>query len=215
MSEELMDFNNMLMLKNHLCSISESDLLKIYQDVGAYVSFLDAVALLGKNDSGFLLFSDSFISKILTVAQIHRFDLNDSDIKDAVNSIIDYLNQIKSYSQELKNSIKNGYLAYHEDLRECTFHSTEAFLQSLSYDAYVFRYLIEGRQDELTDETNLILSIHYLMATVPEFFQDPEINQRARDVLDRVGNNSPTFGARKKHVKKEKEGLLKLLPKEE
>ena len=31
MSEELMDFNNLVMLKNHLCYITESDLMKLYQ----------------------------------------------------------------------------------------------------------------------------------------------------------------------------------------
>ena len=53
------------------------------------------------------------------------------------------------------------------------------------------------------------------MKAVPEFFQDPEINRRAIEVLDRVGEHAPILSTRKKHVKKAKEELISLLPKED
>lgn len=228
MPEELCDFNNLIMLKNHLCRIPESELLKLYQDYGAYLSFLDSVALLTQNDSGFILFSDVFIQKILSVINIHRFDFDDmkrvpgeenpeeySTVRECVNDIIDYMHAVQGYSDELANALRKSYFEFQEEARETKFRGSEDMLKSVAYDAYVFRYLMEGKQANLADEEHNIYSLNYLMKAVPEFFQDPEINRRAIEVLDRAGEHAPLLSTRKKHVKKAKEGLLSLVQKED
>ena len=228
MSDELCDFNNLVMLKNHLCHITESDLLKLYQDYGAYLAFLDSVALMTQTDSGFLLFSDVFLQKILSVINIHRFDFDDMkrvpgeedpneylSVRDCVNDIIDYIHAVQGYSPEFANELRKDYLQFQEEARETKFRCSEDMLKSISYDAYVFRYLMEGKQANLADEEHNVYSLNYLMKAVPEFFQDPEINRRAIEVLDRVGEHAPILSTRKKHVKKAKEELISLLPKED
>lgn len=228
MSEELMDFNNLVMLKNHLCYITESDLMKLYQNYGAYLAFLDSVALLTQVDSGFLLFSDVFLHKILSVINIHRFDFDDMkrvpgeenpeeflSVRDCVNDIIEYIHGVQGYSEELANELRKDYLAFQEEARETKFRCTEDMLKSIAYDAYVFRYLMEGKQANLADEEHNVYSLNYLMKAVPEFFQDPEINRRAIEVLDQAGKHAPVLSTRKKHIKKAKEGILSLMQKED
>ena len=215
MPEEFLDFNNMIVLRSALCSAPDKDLQRVYSEPSAYLSFLDSVAILTQNDGPFLLFADIFLDKILNVVSIHRFDFDDPEVKACCNDIIDYVNYLKAMPESQVNMLKNNYLAYEEDLRECTFHTTEAFLASLLYDAYVFQYLLTGRQDELRDETNVILSLNYLMKSVPEFFQNPEINQRAMSILNRVGENARAFSARKRHIKRAKETLNSIQQKEE
>ena len=215
MPEDLVEFNNIITLRNHLCRFTEKQLLDIYQDPGAYVTFLDAVALLADVDSAFLLFSDVFLEKILSVIQIHRFNFEEKEISECVNGIIAYINDIKTYPDNLKNSLKNGYLTYQEEVRETKFHSTEELLASLAYDAYVFACLRDGKENQIVDDKYYLLSLNFLMKSVPEFFKDPEVAARAMSVLDRVGKDAKMLSPRKKHVKKVRENFINIVNSEE
>ena len=77
MTDEMIDFNNILVLRNQLIAVPIEELCKLYQDKDRYISFLDSVALLSNKDSAFLFFSGEFKKKILSVVQIHRFDFDD------------------------------------------------------------------------------------------------------------------------------------------
>ena len=58
MTGEMIDFNNILVLRNRLAAVPIEELLKLYQDKDKYMSFLDSVVLLSDKDSAFLFFSD-------------------------------------------------------------------------------------------------------------------------------------------------------------
>ena len=121
MSEELVDFGNLITLKNQLCALDRKQLMQMYQDKGSYLTFLNAVVSLIENDIGFLLFSDEFLEKILLISQIYRFEFKEHEVRDCINDIITYVNGIKALSDESKKTLMNGYLAYQEDMREASF----------------------------------------------------------------------------------------------
>ena len=54
MTDEMIDFNNVLVLRNQLIAVPIEELCKLYQDKDRYISFLDSVALLSNKDSAFL-----------------------------------------------------------------------------------------------------------------------------------------------------------------
>lgn len=215
MSEEMLEFNNIITLRNHLCRFPLKKLMEIYQDKSKYISFVDAVALLMNCDSAFLLFSDEFLEKILSVLQIHRFDFEEHEVGDCINGIISYINDVKTYPQELKNQLKNGYLAYQEDLREVTFKTTLELLSSISFDAFVFACLRDDQMDRIQDDKYFLMSFNYLMKSVPEFFQDPEVCKRASLMIDRIGRETRPLSQQKKYYKKVRSNFQELLQKEE
>ena len=215
MSEELVDFGNLITLKNQLCALDRKQLMQMYQDKGSYLTFLNAVVSLIENDIGFLLFSDEFLEKILLISQIYRFEFKEHEVRDCINDIITYVNGIKALSDESKKTLMNGYLAYQEDMREASFHTTNAFLSSLAYDAVVFAALRDGEIDKIKDEEYFLMSLNYLMKACPEFFQDPRVKKDAMTLLDQAGSHRSFLGVRKKFVKGMKENLESITKKEE
>lgn len=133
------DFYNVLLLRNHLEFLSVKQLEDLYQDTTNFLVFLDTIAVFSEIDSAFLLFKDEYISKIERIISINRFKSNDSDIKEIINSIIIFLNQIKCYDTSYKNILKNNYLAYQEDCRKVEMDSEQILLESLGYDAVAYK----------------------------------------------------------------------------
>ena len=215
MSDEMLDFNNVLALRNHLSVLSREKLEEMYQDKGSYLTFLNAIVALSECDSAFLLFSDDFLEKILYVVQVHRFDFEEKEVKECINDIIGYVNQIKVMPQEKKNILKNGYLTYQEEQRGVSFHTTESLIASLSYDAVVFSSLRDGTPEAIQDEEYFLMSLNYLMKACPEFFQDPKITADTISVLERVGSHSRMFSTKKKFVKQVREEFESISKKEE
>ena len=133
------DFYSVLLLRNHLEFLSVKQLEDLYQNTTNFLVFLDTIAVFSEIDSAFLLFKDEYISKIERIISINRFKSNDSDIKEIINSIIIFLNQIKCYDTSYKNILKNNYLAYQEDCRKVEMDSEQILLESLGYDAVAYK----------------------------------------------------------------------------
>ena len=214
MTKELQQLNNLLVIRNHLAKISESKLLELYKEYDFYLAFLNCIWLLIDNDSAFLLFDENFIDKVLSVIQIHRFDAKDDGVKQEVNDIIDYMNSVKSYSDDMKNVLKNNYLAYQEEQRNATFYSTEGLIDSLAYDAIVFSSLRNGDMDSIHYDEHFILSLNFLMNTCPELFQNKEIMDRALKRLEVARNHTKRLSPNKKLIKHTKTHLDDLRKKE-
>lgn len=215
MSEEMLDFNNVLCLRNQLCCLDEKQLCEIYQDKGSYLSFLNAVVALTECDSAFLLFSNDFLEKILSVIQIHRFDFEEKEVKECINDIIGYVNHVMNMDPLKASILKNGYLSYQEEQRKATFRTTNALLQSLCYDGIVFASLRDGDLESIQDEDYFLMSLNYLMKACPELFQNEEVNARTTQLLDKIGSHSPRFGIKKKYIKEVREDFQKLFKEDE
>ena len=89
MSEELKDFYELLIIKNHLIKVPIEDLKKAYKSNEDFLWFLDAIALLTQKEKGFLLLSDEIKKRIITVIEDHKFDC-DSETLEVINDTIVY-----------------------------------------------------------------------------------------------------------------------------
>ncbi len=187
------DFENLLCLRNELINASTSQMMEEYQDFEQYMMFLDTVLILLDTDSGFLLLDDEYSDKIFHVIQIHRFDCKDKDIRDAINLIIDRVNQTKSYSKELKEMILKDYQDYQSDLRSVEFSTQEDLIYALGYDAIVFLALKDDRMDIATEDDVFLSSVNYMMEVIPEFFSDDEISNRLEEHLQVLMNRGWPF----------------------
>ncbi len=214
MANELSYFNNILILRNHLSSCTEKEMMNLYQEKDFYEAFLNTVWALMENDSGFLLLNDEFIQKILSVIQIHRFD-SSQEIKKQINEIIQVMNQIKNYSDSLRNIIKNNYLAYQEEQREVTFQTEESLIASLAYDAITYNMLTNGIQSKRLHDDYFIMSLNYFIKTAPEMFQEEEVKERALEVLERINKETRQISFKKRFIKNARKNLKELSTKEE
>ncbi len=212
---DLSEFCNLLILRNHLGLLSEEKIVEVYQDYDCYCVFLNTVLSLIEKDSGFLLLDDELIPKILLVIQIHRFDCNDADVSSLANELIYYLNVISSYSPALKNTLKMQYLFYHQDLRGVTFQSYEKLLSSLSYDAIAFSALMGDQMDIIRKDSNFMMSLSYFKEVCPEMFFDTNVGNRASQKLKEIYKNSKMFSSQKKYVKSLYHSIQKIPQKEE
>ncbi len=215
MNDEMIDFNNILVLRNQLIAVPIEELCKLYQDKDRYISFLDSVALLSNKDSAFLFFSGEFLNKILSVVQIHRFDFDDEEVNKVINSIITYINQISNYSSSLVNLLKNHYLIFQEEQRETKFNSDDELFRSLAYDAWVFAALIDGNLESIQDGNLFLLSFNFLLKNCPELFQDKNVRDNATALLDKVGKETRIIGSKRRKFKEAKKNFQMVVKRED
>ena len=200
MSEEMMDYFSLLVFKNQLLCMSDEQLTEFYKDERCFLEFLDAVALISRNEPGFFVISDEITKRISMIINQHRFSCEDA-VKDYINEVVVYLNSINNISSEMADMLFMAYKKFQEEVREGEFTSNEAFLCSLAHDAVLFGALYDDKLENLQDGDLSLLSLNYIVNTCPEFFEDENIKNRAMQVLDSEGKNSGLFSKRKKVVK--------------
>ncbi len=206
------DFYNVLLLRNHLEFFSVKQLEDLYQDTTNFLVFLDTIAVFSEIDSAFLLFKDEYISKIERIISINRFKSNDSDIKEIINSIIIFLNQIKCYDTSYKNILKNNYLAYQEDCRKVEMDSEQILLESLGYDAVAYKAIVESNLELIKDADDYFLaSINYFIEVIPELFKNNEIKQLVIDSIEKLAKKGWPFNRTNREFSNETKANLQKL----
>lgn len=206
------DFYNVLLLRNHLEFLSVKQLEDLYQDTTNFLVFLDTIAVFSEIDSAFLLFKDEYISKIERIISINRFKSNDSDIKEIINSIIIFLNQIKCYDTSYKNILKNNYLAYQEDCRKVEMDSEQILLESLGYDAVAYKAIVESNLELIKDADDYFLaSINYFIEVIPELFKNYEIKQLVIDSIEKLAKKGWPFNRTNREFSNETKANLQKL----
>ena len=210
------DFANVLSLRNQLVNVPIEKLEEVYQDYDNYVAFLDTVAVMTNIDSAFLLFKADYLKKIENVIQIHRFDTKDKDVKDAINSIIEYINTIKSYRPEYRKLLTTSYVSYQAKARNTNFASTDMMLYSLGYDALSYVAITEGDMDKITEDDMFLASINYFIETIPEIFKDEDTRKRTLEKIEELEKKGRPFNRMTRNYSKEtKESFQKIKLKEE
>lgn len=212
------DFVNVLCLKNQLINVDDEVLLEVYKDYENYVTFLSSVITLINNeeDSPFLLYRDSFLKKINSIVQIHRYDARDKEVVNAANEIIGYLNHIKSYSLNDRRLVKAAYRSYNEDARKTVFIDEKEFLYSLGYDAVVYAAIVEDDMDKITENDMFLSSINYLLETAPIIFDNKDVQDRTLTKISELERGWNPFSKRtRKYSKITKENYQKVKTKGE
>ena len=215
MMTPMQKINNILVMKNHLSKISESKLCDLYKDYDYYLAFLNSIWLVIENEGAFLLFDKSFIEKVLSVIQIHRFDAKDEGVKKEVNDIIDYMNFLKTIPKEKKVVLMNNYLAFQEEKRGATFYSTKGLIDSMAYDANVLVSLQSGDMSHIAYDEHYLLSLNYLLYACSELFYNEEVRDRALKRLDIAYKNARLLSPVKKLINQTKKHIKEIKQKEE
>jgi hypothetical protein len=213
---DIIDFENVLLLKNQLLNAPFDELREYYKDYDNYLAFLDAVAVLANTDSGFLLFYKDGIDKISRILQLNRFNIKDDAVREIIDSIITFLNRTSSYDERYENLVKLSYLTYQEDSRITSFDDEETFLSSISYDAIAYFALKDGNFELITADDLFLASVNYLFVSVPEFFKDPLVQERLITILDKI-DKTRGFSNRylRKYSKYTRKAYQKIKDKEE
>lgn len=177
---------NLLAIKNQLVNLSVAELVERYRDIDEYYTFLETLIKLINTESTFLLCGSDYIDKVVTIVNIHRFDVDDKDFRLGVSGIISYFNSVRSQDSNLKEILKAGYVSYQEDQRGITFYDMGAMLKSIAYDANVYQALQKGTIEKLGLDDYTLMSLTYLMNVYPEFFKDKNVNARAVKLIDSI-----------------------------
>ena len=214
---DLNDFLSVLIFKNHLENLSKEQLIEQTKNYENFLEFLDSFAVLSEIDSAFLLFKNEYIEKVESVIATSRFKYDDPDIVSIINSVIIYLNEIKAYSESLKNILKNQYLSYHEECRKVEIEGESVFLDALAFDAIAYTCLVNGNLDKIEGfDAYFLSSINYFMATVPEIFDNEEILEITIKKLNELAKKGWPFNTyNRKYSKETMENLQKVKTREE
>ena len=210
------DFTNVLCLRSQLVNLDEKDIVEYHKDYERYLTFIDTVAVMSEIDSAFLLFRDDFIDKIYSVIQIYRFDIKDNQIKEAINSIINYLNVVKSYEPEYKQLLKKSYHSWQEEVRNVWLKDESDLVYSLGYDAVVYAGIVDGDMDIITENDMFLYSINYFVETIPSIFENKDVQNRTMKLINKLGKGfSPFKKELRMYSLETKENLQKIKLKEE
>ena len=172
------DFASILCLKNQLIELDDYKLVEIYQDLDMYRLFLQSVALITNMDQLFLFLSNSFLDKILSVIQIHRFDDGlDPELRSQINNIIAYVNAVRDYDSDMRSEFIVSYFSYQQDARCVTFDNSEVFLESMAYDAIVYCLLKSHESDKIEQYDYFLASMSYFLTEGMEYLTDDMISE--------------------------------------
>ena len=214
--EERKDFENLVFLRNQLSVASMQVLKEVYSDMDNYICLLDTLVLLTQVDGGFLLMSNDYYDRILTLVDLHRFDADDI-VRKVANDIIVYINDLSSkQGSSLNTRLLIQYKEYQEDLREVNFDNIQDLINSVAYDAVVLLALSKDRLDIIDNEDYFMYSLNYIMKCFPEYFHDDEFKERAITALKMIHDKQSIFKRDKKKFSKEMiNNIVKIKKKEE
>ena len=212
----LTDFENLLLIKNQLLTLSSDRLIDLYQNIDDYVIFIDTIICMLKEESAFLYLDKEIVNKIQKVLQIHRFDIGNTEIIDAINAVTLYLNDVGCASDDYRKMLVISYEEYQKCIRDTSFDEFSDFLYVLSCDAPVFLSLKGVIELPEIDNSILLPSIIYLLERCPGFFENKNVHDRAEKMLNNIYSNSGVFSLETKIVtSRTKKKLKKIELKEE
>lgn len=189
----LVDFENLLIIKNQLITLDSEKLIELYNGVSEYTTFLNTVISLLSEESAFLYLDNSFIDKIYDVMQIHRFEISDDDTIDSINKITNCLNDIKYCSDDYRKLIVSNYKEYQKSIRNVGFASNQDFLYSLSFDAVVYLGLKGFVEIPFDDNLLVLSSINYMINSFSDVFRNVEMYDATLDKLNYISKESNIF----------------------
>mgnify|MGYP003300422505 CR=1 FL=1 len=208
------DFLNVIILKNQLITMDSGALKEIYQDYDSYLAFIDKVSVLTSIDSSFLFLREDFIDKIEEILSSNRFEA-DPVTWNVVNEAISYLNMAKFYSNRYKDTLKKNYLSYHANARKCKLNE-ELLLSMMVNDAFFLLALEEKNLDSFAEDDYFMSSLNYFIETVPELFQEQDIQEMVERRIESVTVGSWPFSRKNRTLLKEtKNHYQKIKQKEE
>lgn len=181
------DFFNMIHLKNALYYFSLEDFIELCKNEKQYATFIDSALLLIEYDEGFLRLDSELSSKISSVIEKYRFQYTDSSYVPVVNELICQLNEINSGTQIAQDAKREHYLNWQEEVREVYFEDSEAFLNTIVDDYFVY-LKFQSDYDKRIPNITIYSSLNYFAAMCPSVFRDSLFYQKSIDYLEHQAN---------------------------
>lgn len=206
---DIIDFKNMLLVKNQLVYRTVEELEVFCEDEEKYATFLDSIALLINYDEGFLRLDKSFVLKIEEIIGKYRFVFKDSDYLATVNGIICQLNLLKTDSELTHTSKLEHYLCWQEDARMVYFDTKEDLIITVADDAVVYHMMETGEKMDVPPVT-VYSSLNYFVEVCPEVLENKEFYQRSVDYLNARRQKILFRRAEKQYVSEVKENIQKV-----
>ena len=113
----------------------------------------------------------------------------------------------------LKSTYIDNYVFYNEEVRKVDILDIEQLCSTLSFDAITFIALSTGDKELVFDKRRFLISLNYLMSTIPEIFKDPNIRNRVIDFFEDMNIEKDIEEDKrrfKKYMKSTKSKFLKL-----
>ena len=194
------DFFNMIHLKSALYYFSLEDFIELCKNEKQYATFIDSALLLIEYDEGFLRF------KISSVIEKYRFAYTDSSYVPVVNELICRLNVINSGNSIVQDAKKEHYLNFQEGVREVYFEDSEAFLNTIVDDYFVY-LKFQSDYDKQIPNITIYSSLNYFAAMCPSVFRDSSFYQKSIDYLEHQANRVTLGKSRKKAIIKTRDTI--------
>ena len=200
------DFLTMLQLKCSLYYYNVDDFIELCKDESQYATFLDSALLLVEYDEGFLRLDSELSSKISSVIEKYRFAYTDSSYVPVVNELICRLNVINSDNRIVQNAKREHYLNFQEGVREVYFEDSEAFLNTIVDDYFVY-LKFQSDYDKQIPNITIYSSLNYFAAMCPSVFRDSLFYQKSIDYLEHQANRVTLGKSRKKAIIKTRDTI--------
>ena len=181
------DFFNMIHLKSALYYFSAEDFIELCKNEKQYATFIDSALLLIGYDEGFLRLDSELSSKISSVIEKYRFQYTDSSYVPVVNELICRLNVINSGTQIAQDAKREHYLNWQEEVREVYFEDSEAFLNTIVDDYFVY-LKFQSDYDKRIPNITIYSSLNYFAAMCPSVFRGSSFYQKSIDYLEHQAN---------------------------
>ena len=181
------EFEGLLFVKNHLLMMTKEELADAYKNIGEYKSFISVIICMMIDEPAFLYIDESITDNVRYVLGLHRFEDLDSNSYKKINGLTNLLNQIDSAPENDKKRVVASYMEYQKSIRSVDFDTSQDFLYSLGYDAFVYLYL-RGEIEELPmrDNTLLLASIDSFVELFPAFFENERTYRKTIEELDTI-----------------------------
>ena len=181
------EFEGLLFIKNHLLMMSKEEMLEAYKDLKEYKSFISVIICMLLDEPAFLYIDDYITDNVRYILNIHRFKDLDQETYNKVNGITNVLNQIDTAPENDKKRVVFSYMEYQKSIRSVTYETSQDFLYSFGYDAFVYLYLRgEIEKLPLRDNTLLLASINSFTELSPEFFKNQRVYRKTIEELDEI-----------------------------
>lgn len=193
MEYSILDFSNVVHIRNQIAFLDMKTLISLYKDKDNYINFLETFVIMTNIDSGFLLFSEQFLDRVETIVQLNRFSFDNSEIHQTINDIIGYINQIKSQPESYKSSVRQHYACFQEEIRGVNFSNNAALVRSLGYDAYVIDALRDHDMSNIGEDLLFLASVNSFFELIPELFDDSKIRELTEEKIQEIKNTSKFY----------------------
>lgn len=203
MEDNFTNFKNFIYLKDQLLKADYQVLREMYEDYENYIAFVVAVVDILNNEPLFFLLNEDMIDEVENILSIHRFTKNDSDLKETINQIVIFFNQLIANNEEEKDLLYYDFVVNQEDMRRVIFKDENTLVQALSYDADVLEAIEDNNFTFLDKDPFTLMSINYLMSRCSNLFQDERISNNTIDQLNNISDRNNHFGGRVKAYSKD------------